>query len=151
MLWEPHYYLLTSIGLLKFPDANMEKRPDLVPLRNIVRASLIDDVFSKAENSHPKKILEITHFTTDNPEVEHSMALSSETVAQITEWEDMIKRLHQLWSRSHSLQGLAENNRQSSVMVHPPPIANRSNRSMLTIENGKKKADDCLGQKLPIY
>lgn len=51
VLWEPHYYLLTSIGILKFKDTNMERTPDLVPLRSIVRAGLIADEFTNEDES----------------------------------------------------------------------------------------------------
>lgn len=40
--WDPHYYLLTSIGILRFQRANMAKAPSFVPLKHIVAADLLD-------------------------------------------------------------------------------------------------------------
>lgn len=40
--WDPHYYLLTSIGILRFEQANMSKAPSFVPLKHIVAADLLD-------------------------------------------------------------------------------------------------------------
>ena len=45
--WEPHYYLLTSIGIFKFIGTKMEKTPVFVPLRNILTAKLVEDEVSK--------------------------------------------------------------------------------------------------------
>lgn len=45
--WEPHYYLLTSIGLFKFIDANIERKPLYVPLRTIYETEIVEDESTK--------------------------------------------------------------------------------------------------------
>ena len=41
--WEPHYYLLTSIGILKFTGGDMTVRPVFVGLKNIIQADIVED------------------------------------------------------------------------------------------------------------
>jgi len=98
--WEPHYYLLTSIGILKFTGANMEKTPVFVPLRNMIKAELVDDEPSKFTT---EKILLVTYTEPDKGDRQFNMLLSSETVNQVIEWSETIRRLRQLYSESKSV------------------------------------------------
>ena len=56
--WEPHYYLLTSIGILKFKNADIVSAPTFIPLRHMVNADLVDDEHSKYTT---EKYLQITY------------------------------------------------------------------------------------------
>ena len=115
--WEPHYFLLTTIGILKFPEANIEKTPHLIPLRNIVRAYQVDNE-APSEGTLDRS-LKIVHVRSERPEKQLSLVLSTESRVQITEWEDTIKRLQILYNSSHSALGKADNRRSS---IHPSAL-----------------------------
>lgn len=98
--WEPHYFLLTSIGILKFKGADMVSAPDFVPLRSMVKTDIIDDEQSKYTT---QKFLQITFIESEtSSNLEKEMILTSENVGQVIEWTEMIKRLRLLYTESKS-------------------------------------------------
>ena len=56
--WDPHYYLLTSIGVFKFKNADMESKPSFVPLARITEAALVDDERTRYT---PQKIMKLVY------------------------------------------------------------------------------------------
>ena len=43
IVWESHYFLLTSIGILKFDVHNMSRAQLFVPLKKMISTDLIED------------------------------------------------------------------------------------------------------------
>lgn len=77
----------------------MVNAPTFVPLRHMVKSEIVDDEQSKYTT---EKFLQITYLNGDDSGQENEMILSSETVNQVIEWTEMIKRLRQLYSESKS-------------------------------------------------
>ena len=100
--WEPHYYLLTSIGILKFTGANMTAAPKFVPLKSIVNAELIDG--TEVTKITTEKVLKVTYEDDREPSTaennQTAMLLTSEAANQVIEWTEMIRRLQQLYAES---------------------------------------------------
>ena len=97
--WEAHYYLLTSIGIFKFVNTDMVHRPQFVPLRNMLHVDMVEDEQTKYTT---EKVLQVTYADPDAGGAHTNMLLSSETLSQVIEWTEMIKRLRQLYTESKS-------------------------------------------------
>ena len=65
----------------------------------MIKADLVEDEHSKYTT---EKFLQITFVESDFSNNENDMILSSETVSQVIEWTEMIKRLRQLYNESKS-------------------------------------------------
>ena len=76
--WEPHYFLLTSIGILKFVGANMTLAPQFVPLKNMIEADIIEN---EATRFSTDKIIQIVYRCPDAPGLTEEMLLSSDTIS----------------------------------------------------------------------
>ena len=101
--WEQHYYLLTSIGILRFSGGDLNRAPSFIPIKAMVQTELVDDEQSKYTT---QKTLLIKHLDPNDPSANHiNIHLSSETVSQVIEWTETIKRLRQLDSESCSAVG----------------------------------------------
>jgi len=95
--WEPHYFLLTSIGILKFKSANMTAAPSFVPLKHMLKSELIEENSSVSSQG---RTLRIIYEISDVSGEQHEMMLSSETPSQVIEWTTLICRLRSLYEES---------------------------------------------------
>ena len=96
--WEPHYFLLTSIGILKFEGPSIVSTPDFVPLKHIEKAELVDDSsYGAPQGSRSLMIL----YTIPNINGQRfEMVLSSESPCTVIEWTEMLRRLRSLYEES---------------------------------------------------